>query len=87
MLNISMILFNHLNIQRLSPDGKEITPTNRITVENTKSQTTLKIQSVEIRDMGTYIIQAVNDASIEYLNFTLEVLGMYLVDKIYIIIV
>ena len=45
-------------------------------IENTESTSTLKFRSVQINDMGTYVLQAVNDAKLEYLNFTLEVLGM-----------
>ncbi|XP_001600926.2 vascular endothelial growth factor receptor 1 isoform X2 [Nasonia vitripennis] len=63
------------SIMWLSPDGKEILSNNRITVENKNSSTTLKIQSVEIRDMGTYLLQAFNDDKEEHLNFTLEVLA------------
>jgi hypothetical protein len=70
---------------RLSPQGDVIDTTNRIIIENTNSSITLKIKSVQIEDMGTYILQAVNDAKIEHLNFTLEVLGICLsINKLFV---
>lgn len=77
----------YLNLCRLSPDGKEIISNNRIAVETKNSSTTLKIQSVEIRDMGTYILQAFNDDKEEHLNFTLEVLGIYSTSQMFICII
>ena len=37
---------------------------------------TLKFRSVRVDDGGTYVLQAVNRAVNESLNFTLEVLGI-----------
>ena len=45
-------------------------------IENTESMSTLKFRSVRVDDGGTYVLQAVNRAVNESLNFTLEVLGI-----------
>lgn len=80
MVRFIFALFSHRF--RLNTKGEEIVG-NWDTVEKVKyaikttpSSTILRINHLNIDDMGEYSLQATNHDRIEMLNFTLDVLGM-----------
>lgn len=60
---------------RLNTKGEEIIGIGKYEIKSTPNHTTLKINHLNIEDMGEYSLQATNQDKSEMLNFTLDVIG------------
>lgn len=72
MLNIYFIYY------RFKPNGEEIIGNPKYFINTSATVTILKIISLGVIDSGNYTLEAKNDYMIEKLDFTLDVIGNYL---------
>lgn len=82
---VKHIIFNILflnNFKRLNTKGEEIVGNweapkkTKYAIKTESTNTILRINHLNIEDMGEYSLQATNQDKFDMLNFTLDVLGI-----------